>query len=160
MNRKQALKIYNDQIEKIRAYTLVLSTTSFDRLTIAPVKGNSYRNRMLSIVEGEAYSLQTDKEFIEAVKYLKTQDLGEVMNREIFLANKTLDDLIRFSKEEIMEFSFAQMQGNDAWYKAKMKKDYAIFEPYLLRIIELSKKRLKKRDQSKKPYDLPLDDFE
>ena len=160
MNRKQALKIYNDQIEKIRAYTLVLSTTSFDRLTIAPVKGNSYRNRMLSIVEGEAYSLQTDKEFIEAVKYLKTQDLGEVMNREIFLANKTLDDLIRFSKEEIMEFSFAQMQGNDAWYKAKMKKDYAIFEPYLLRIIELSKKRLKKRDQSKKPYDLLLDDFE
>ena len=160
MKKNEALKIYRQQIEKIKAYNLVLGTTSFDRLTVAPAKGNDYRNRMLTIVRGELYELETDKEFVDAVLTLSGYDLGEVMNREIRLIRKSLDDIILFSKEEVMEFSLAQMQGNDAWYRAKMAKDYKIFEPYLLKLIELSKKRAKKRDASKDPYDILLSDYE
>jgi len=161
MNKKEALKIYQDQIEKMNAYHLVLSTTGFDRLTIAPKDGNDYRNRMLSIVEGEVYELQTDKTFIDAVQYLSNLDLGEVMNREICLAKKSLEDVLKFSREEVMEFSLAQMEGNDAWYKAKIANDYSLFKDQLLKLIELSKRRIEKRSPgNKKPYNVLLDDYE
>ena len=52
MNKKEALKIYHDHIERIKAYHLVLATADFDSSTIAPKKGSAYRNRMLSIVQG------------------------------------------------------------------------------------------------------------
>lgn len=160
MNKKQALSIYNNQIEKIKAYYLVLTTTSYDRMTIAPKKGNDYRNKMMSIIQGEVYDLSTDKKFIEAILYLSKLDLGEVLNREIKLAKKDVDDIIKFSKEEIMEFSLAQMEGNDYWLKAKEKKDYSIFKPYLLKLIELSKVRANRKNPNINPYDVLLDEYE
>lgn len=160
MNTKQALKIYKKQIEKIKAYTLVLDTTSFDRLTIAPKDGSIYRNKMISIINGELFELQTDKEFVEAVLYLSSQDLGEVMNREIALAKKAMEDQLKFTKEEAMTFSMALMEGNDAWRKAKSASKYALFEKQLLKLIDLSKQRAAKRDPKKKAYDLLLDDYE
>ena len=160
MNKKQALKIYNETIEKIQAYVLVLSTTDFDRLTIAPLKGNDYRNKMLSIIEGELYSIQTNPDYVDAVLYLSKLDLGKERNRDIYLAKKSLEDIIKFTKEEVMQFSLAQMQGNDAWSKAKAEDKYRIFEPKLLKLIEISKYRCQKRNKNKKPYNILLDDYE
>ena len=160
MNKKEALKVYKDQIKRIQAYQLVLSTTGFDRLTVAPKDGNAYRNEMISIIDGELYGLQTDPKFVEAVLYLSKQDLGKVMNRDIFLAKKSLEDVLKFSKEEIMEFSYAMMKGNEDRYEAQMKDDYSLFKDQLLKLIDLSRKRQSKRDPKKDPYDLLLDDYE
>ena len=161
MDTKQALKTYLKHIEKIKAYYLVLSTTNFDRLTIAPKMGNAYRNKMLSIIGGEVYELETDKNYIDAVLFLSNQDLDEELKREIELAKKSLEIILKFTKEEIMEFQLASMEGNDAWYKAKMENNYALFEKQLKKLIELSKKIANKRNPKiKRPYDLLLDDYE
>ncbi|MBQ2079576.1 MAG: hypothetical protein II459_08145 [Erysipelotrichaceae bacterium] len=160
MNKNEALKIYNEITDKIRAYTLVLSTTSFDRLTVAPKKGSEYRNRMMSIVEGELYSLQTDPKYVEAILTLSKLKIGKEADRDIALARKAIEDILKFTKEETMEFSLAQMTSYDARYEAKNKEDYKIFEPHLLKLIELSKKRFAKRDPKKDPYNIALDDFE
>ena len=160
MNKKEALKIYNSQNEKIRAYELVMNTTAYDKMTVAPKDGNAYCNRMMAIIEGELYNLKTAGEYVDAILYLSNEDLGEVGNRDIYLAKKSLDEILKFSKEEIMEFTLAQMDGNDAWYKAKMDKDYKEFESYLLKLIELSKKKALRRNPDIKAYDLFLDDYE
>ena len=160
MNTKQALKIYKEYTDRIKAYTLVMDTTSFDKLTIAPPAGSAYRNKMLSIINGELYELETSKEYVDAIVYLSSQDLGEVMNREIVLAKKSLDEQLKFTKKEIMEYSYAHMDCMDKWYKAKMADDYSTFEKPLLNLIELIKKRVHKRNPKAKPYDVLLDDFE
>ena len=160
MNKKEALKIYNEQMEKIRAFHLVLATTSFDRLTIAPSKGSDYRNKMISIIDGEVFQLQNDPKFVEAVMCLSNYDLGEVANRDIYLAKKALEDVIKFTKEESMEFSLSSMQSYDAWYKAKSTNKYKTFEPHLKKMIDLTKKRVNKRNPKALPYNVLLDDFE
>ena len=160
MNKKQALKIYEDTIEKLQAYNLIMSTTWFDRLTIAPRKGNSYRDKMLNIIDGEIYGISTNQDYIDAVLYLSNCDLGFEKNRDIALAKKSLEDIIKFSKEEVMEFSLAKMNGNNSWYEAKMASKYKMFEKDLLKLIELSKKRCHKRNSNIKPYDILLDDYE
>ena len=70
MNTKHALKIYKDYTDKIKAYILVMETTSFDKMTIAPEKGSDYRNKMLSIINGELYELETAKEYVDAIAIL------------------------------------------------------------------------------------------
>ncbi|MBQ2509446.1 MAG: carboxypeptidase M32, partial [Erysipelotrichaceae bacterium] len=160
MNKKEALKIYNEQIEKIRAYSLMMATVSFDRSTVAPSKGNDYRNRMMSIISGEAFAIETDPKFIEAVLYLSKLDLGETANRDIALAKKELEDTIKFTKEESMAYALASMEGYDSWYKAKTTDDYSVFEPKLLNLIELTKQRAHKRKPEMKAYNVMLDDFE
>ena len=160
MNKKEALKIFNEKIEKIRAYNLVLATTSFDRTTVAPSKGSDYRNKMISIISGEAFSTYADPQFIEAVMYLSKLDLGEVANRDIALAKKDLEDLIKFTKEEQMEYSLASMKSYDAWHKAKTTNKYKTFEPHLKKMIDLTKKRVNKRNPKAVPYNVLLDDFE
>ncbi|MBQ6478355.1 MAG: carboxypeptidase M32 [Erysipelotrichaceae bacterium] len=160
MNKKEAIRIYKEFNEKIKAYTLVLNTTDIDRLTVAPRKGSAYRNRMLSIIEGELFELQTDKSYVEAILFLSETDLGEIGNRDIALAKKSLENILKFSKEETMEFSLAMMNSYEAWYDAKNRNDYKIFEPHLLKLIEMSKQRLQKRNPKIHPYDLALDDYE
>lgn len=160
MNKKDALKIYREYNKKIQAYILVLNTTGFDRLTIAPKGGAAYRNKMTSIIEGELYEIQTDPKYVEAVLKLAEEDLGEVGNRDISLAKKSLEEVLKFTKEETMEYSLALMNSYDAWLEAKTKENYSIFKPHLLKLIEFSKARAKKRDPKKAPYDLLLNDYE
>lgn len=160
MNKKEALKIYTEQMEKISAYSLVLATTYFDRTTIAPSKGSAYRNKMISIIGGESFQLQTDPKFIEAVMYLSKQDLGELLNRDIAKAKKALEETIKFTKEEQMEFSLASMESYEAWHKAKLSDNYKTFEPHLIKMIELSKKRVNRRNPKAEPYNVLLDDYE
>ena len=160
MNKKQAINDYFDYIKKIKAYYLVLSTTYFDRLTIAPIDGNEFRNEMLSIIDGETYSITTNKEFIELVNYLKNNQLTKELDREISLAAKDLENVTKFTKEQIMEFSSATMKAFDSWYNAKKSNKYSIFKKDLLNVIELSKQRCKIRNNKVKPYDLLLDDYE
>ena len=160
MNKKEALKIYKEYMDKLNAYGLVMGTTYFDKSTIAPSAGSEYRNEKMSIMDGEMFTIQTDPKLIEAVKYLSSQDLGKLRNRDIAIAMKALTEIIKFTKEESMEFSLACMEGFDTWQKAKRTNKYKLYEPKLLKLIELSKQRAKKRNPKIKAYDILLDDYE
>ena len=160
MNKKEALKVFKNYQERINAYQIILSTAYYDKDTIAPKKGNKERFKALSTVYGDAFEIETNPEYLEAVKTLKDFDLGEEKNREIYLVNKSLENIIKFTKQEAMEYDMACMESTAAWENAKHLSDYSIFEPHLLKLIEMSKQRAKKRNPDIDPYDLYLDDYE
>ena len=160
MNKKEALTNYKNGLKKINAYRLMLSTAYFDKQTIAPKAGNEYRNEMFAIMSGEAFMSQIDPIFVESVNYLNDVDLPFELKREIALVKKSLDNLTRFSKEDVMEYELACGDSFDAWEKGKQTNNYALWAPKLLKVIELSKKRAKIRNPKKDAYDLYLDDFE
>ena len=158
--KNNSLKTYRDINRKLDAYNTIITTAYFDKDTVAPKKGNRKRNEALALMSGEVYSASTSDEYIKAVEDLKKQDLGFENNREIYLRYKSLQETIKFSKEETMAFVQAQMKAGDSWLKAREKNSYKYFEKDLLDLIELLKKRLKRRDPKADPYDLLLDDFQ
>lgn len=160
MTKNEALKIYKETNEKICNYNLLLTTVSYDRETIAPKKGNKRRNDAMSYMYGELYDIETNKDYIEAVKTLKDLDLGFEKNREMELRYKSLLDSIKFSKEETVEFNKLYFEANDAWLLAKSKSDYSVFEPYLNKIVNKLIERAKIKNPNKTPYDVQLDDFQ
>ena len=160
MNKEEMIKKYKEYQDKVNAYVLLLNTTYFDKETIAPVKGNQYRNKMLNIMSGESYMIETNPEMIRLVDELSKIDLGEDLNRDVYLTKKSLESISKFSKEEIMEFDLACSNSFDAWIEAKNKNDYKLFDGHLKKLIELSKMRANRRNDKEIAYNVMLDDFE
>ena len=160
MNKKEALKLYKEHQKKENAYAYLLHIANFDKSTVSPKKGSAYHNEMVAYMFGEGFQIQTDPAYIKCVEYLSTCDLNETEKREIKLAKKSLENIIKFNKEDVMEYEKACMDSFDAWEKAKRTNNYALWEPYLLKVIELSKKRAAIRNPKLDPYDLYLDDYE
>ena len=160
MKNNKSLKIYKDTNKKISAYGTLISATHFDKDMVAPKKGNKARNEALALITGEIYSIETNKDYLDAVVDLKDQDLGFENNREIYLRYKSLQETLKFTKEETMAYTQALMKAQDSWIKAREHKDYRYFEKDLLNLIEMTKTRLKRRNDKVDPYDLLLDDFQ
>lgn len=160
MTKNEALKIYTKTNEKLNYYNLLIQTASFDKETIAPIKGNEQRNDAMSFMYGEIYDIETSKDYIEAVKTLHDLDLGSDSNRELSLRYKSLQNSIKFSKEETVEFNKLCFEAGDSWLLAKSKGDYKIFESYLKKLVEISIKRAKVKNPKATPYNVQLDDFQ
>lgn len=142
------------------AYSMVLSTVYYDKETIAPKMGSEYRNNVLSYMSGEAYNIEVNEEIIKLLDELSNKDLGEELNREVYLNKKSLENISKFTKEEVMEFDKLTLDSWDAWYKAKKENNYSIFEPYLKKLFEAQRNRSIRRNPNKNPYDVCLDDYE
>lgn len=146
---------------RISAYSLVLNTTYFDADTIAPVKGAPYRNERMAYLYGELFSMETDEELIRLLEQLKErEDLTELQKQTVFWHLRRLDAIRYIPKDLYVESSQLQMDSNIVWKKAKEANDYKMFEPYLFKTIEMSKKLLEYRHTDLKGYDVLLDDYE
>ncbi|MBQ1877421.1 MAG: carboxypeptidase M32 [Erysipelotrichaceae bacterium] len=161
MNSQELWKKYEEKMFIQSAYRLVLGTTSFDAETIAPHKGDAYRNERVAYLEGELFSLQTDPEFLALVEELSKRDDLSFQQKRII--KWQLADMERFRyvpKDIFVEYARLSMESSQMWKKAKEAKDYSMFKPYLLKTIEMSKKLLEYRHSDLKGYDILLDDFE
>ena len=143
MTTEELWKKYEEHMFRISAYNLVLSTVYFDNDTIAPTKGDEYRNERMAYMDGEQFSLQTDPEFIALMEELnKREDLDDTRKRIIRWQLKDLDAIRNIPKELFVEYSQLSMESQQAWEKAKKANDYKLFEPYLIKVIEMSKRML------------------
>lgn len=151
----------NEYEFKLSAYALALSTLNFDSMTVAPKLGNNYRNERMGYLSGEYYKILTDGEFIKLLNELNLQeDLDKITKRKVKLYLKNLETALALTKEEYMEFNKLKMDAYDAWEEARAENNYKIFEPFLIKLIETSKKVALKRNQKIEPYNLLLSDFE
>ncbi|MBR0138461.1 MAG: carboxypeptidase M32 [Erysipelotrichaceae bacterium] len=154
-------KEYEELMMKISAYELVMGTTYLDAQTTAPDKGAEYRNKRLSFLQGELYSMQTEGRLPELLDELsKADDLTDEQKRIIKWHLKELNLIKCVPKDVVVEQSLLLMESEQAWEKAKRSSNYELFKPYLLKVIEMSKKILSYRPDGYKGYDALLDDYE
>ncbi len=76
MITSEDLKFFNEYKEICAAYQLAGSTMYFDLATTAPKAGVPYRNRMLSVLLGEAFSYQMKPEHLQRLEdmYRKAEE--------------------------------------------------------------------------------------
>ncbi len=157
MNDLQLIKEYED---KLKAYDLALSTIYFDHTTIAPKGGVEYRFECLDIIEKAYYEIKTDEHVYEALKRLNNEELSPIDKRRIKLLLKSFDDTKKIPQDIYLEYRHLQNEAAISWQKAKNTNDYSLFEPYLTKIIEMTKTICRFRNPDIDPYELLLDDYE
>ncbi|NBK97948.1 MAG: carboxypeptidase M32 [Erysipelotrichia bacterium] len=155
------LKFYEEYKAKTNAYALAMSTLYFDQATIAPKDGAYYANQAMAILAGENYSIATNPEAIKNIEQLaKEEDLTPELKKELSLLLNDLEEERNVPKDVFVAFTKAVADSESAWQKAKAKKDYQIFKPYLKEVIEKQKEVLSYSKKAMTPYDILLDRFQ
>jgi carboxypeptidase Taq len=139
-----------------------MNIVGWDSQTEAPRGAFARRAQMLGIISGEMFQLGTSKEFQEAVNGLfeMLEDLEPNMQREIKLAKKALDKMVKIPQNEFVEYRKLLNLSQQVWEDAKEKSDWNMFKDNLSKIIEYNRKFITYFDTDLEAYDVLLDDFE
>lgn len=155
------LEKYNEWKFKMSSYQMALAIIGIDKMTVAPVNGASYRDKRTAYLAGELFSIQTDKNMLQVLKAIQEDEsIEDYIRKEASLYEQDLNKTLCIPKDEFVEFAELCDASYDAWHKAKLENNYAIFEPYLKKVIETKKKFYGYRKSDLPLYDQMLDDFE
>lgn len=140
MEYKQILEQYQAHRNKMNALKLAISTMSYDEYTIAPKDGGDYRHQAMALLETQAFMLAKDPNYIEWVNLIHQQTNDPDLKRETEIILKRFNKTKNISEEFMLDYSQLLMKSNTIWEQAKAHNDYALFEPILLKLIEMTKK--------------------
>ncbi len=155
------LQRYEDWKFKMSSYQMALNIISIDKMTVAPVNGSNYRDKRTAFLAGELFSIETDASMIEVLKAIQADEsLEEYLRKEAMLYEREMQKTLCIPKDEYIAFAELCDASYDAWHKAKLENNYAIFEPYLKKVIETKKKFYGYRKSDLSIYNQMLNDFE
>ena len=162
MERLKKLKEYLKNIENLNYTTSVLR---WEMDTIAPKSSYNYLIDVSTKYELESFKLSTSSDFIKLVEDVinseEYEQLNEMQKRYI---QKLKSDYYQFSRiPEDFYKEYCELVNNslNAWVEAKNKSNYSIFKPYLIKVIESTKKYYSYMyPNANNLYDCMLNDYE
>ena len=162
MNKLDEFKKILDHIGELRYTTSILR---WEMDTIAPKSSYDYLIDVSSKFEVEAFKLSTSLEYINSINELidssEFNNLNELEKKYILDLKEDYERFKRIPEDFYEEHSKLSSNSLNAWVKAKEENDYSIFKPYLLKIIESTKKLYNYMyPNNSNIYDCMLNDYE
>ena len=147
---------------KNAAYSHALGLISYDGDTTAPKETAANRAASMTILSEEVYKLSTGKDTVSLLEYLDAhkEELSEEEKRMTELLIKNIRDMQKIPMDEWIAYQGLLVEAGDVWHKAKETSDFKLFEPYLKKIFDTTKKFAGYLDPSKDPYDYWLNEYE
>ena len=156
---------FKDLLDKIGAYRYTTSILRWEMDTIAPNKSYDYLIEVSSKYEVEAFKLATSDNYIKLLnEVIDSKDFNKLEELEQKYLLNLKEEYNRFKnipEDFYLEHTKLCSNSLNSWVKAKEKNNYEIFKPYLLKIIESTKKLYSYMyPNSKNIYDSMLNDYE
>ena len=155
-----------EQLAKLQltmhAYNHAQGAVYLDSATVAPRGTAEARSQTMGILSEKSYQLATCPETCELIHELMSQhdELSAEQNRQVELLKEGLDKLTRIPMEEFVEYSKLTNEAESVWYTAKEKSDYAMFRPYLEKLVNFNRRFAGYKNPDLPPYDALLDEYE
>lgn len=150
---------YPELLNLLNAYRLALTTMSFDSQTLAPKAGSAYRNKAMANLSGEYFKLLVSEKTYEILKETSKSE-NEIDSQGALELLKNLEKTKNIPLNEYIAFEELINNAQISWEKARLEKDYSIFEKDLDAIINSHRSILKYRNSSLQDYDNSLNDYE
>lgn len=162
MTLEEARKALSEQQIKEFAYGHAMGLMNFDGMTVAPRDTYIARGKTMSVLSGEIYKLSTGKESMELLDYLTEHkdELSAAECRVLDLRAKDMRELRSIPIDEFVAYTALINEASTVWEEARDKSDYAMFEPYLDKIIDSNRRIAERVDPDKDAYDYCLNKFE
>lgn len=140
----------------------------WDAKTYMPTAGIAGRSQQLPLVEGLIHERGTSPEYRKLLGKLIDLESGEICDaslsvREQRLLKESLRDYrlaMALPNKFVLEMAETASKAEHAWADAREKNDYAVFRPYLEKIIGLCKKKAGYLALGATPYDSLLNAYE
>ena len=162
MELNEAVKRFKEQSMLMHAYNHAMGVMYYDIETAAPKNAITGFSETLAALSEVTYKLSVNEEVFETLDFLTAHadELDEITRREVEEAQKGLKLLRNIPMEEYVEFQRVQSEASAVWHEAKVKSDYAMFEPHLKKLVEFTARFAKYAEPETDPYDYWLNEFE
>lgn len=162
MELKNALAQLELLQKKLYAYQAADSALYLDSVTVAPRDTAEGRGVAMGILAGERQKLMTDPAVGEMLEYLLAhkEELTHEQHRQAEELWRSYNQMVRIPAEEYMDYTMLVNEANDLWHRAKETNNFELFRPSLERLVEYNRKFASYYDDTKKPYDALLNEFE
>ena len=162
MELNAALDKFNASKRLLRAYTHAQNMLYYDSVTAAPKGCIRGLGDTMEVMSEEEYKITMDDAYIEAVEtlYKEKDKLDFIPRREIEEEYESIRKVRCIPKDEYLEFSKLTTQAQHVWHEAKANNDYALFEPYLEKLVDYSRRFAGYIAPEKAAYDYWLNEHE
>src|SRR5216683_1459380 len=157
MNPDQA---YQDLIRRFKECTLLASCGSvlaWDERTYMPRKGSAHRAEQIALVARMTHEMATAPEIGRLLEEVEKSDLvrykesaAAVNVREI---RRGYDRAVKLPKELVEELARVTTRAQQAWQEARQVNDFAAFQPWLEKIVDLKRQEAAAIGYLQVPYD-------
>lgn len=155
----QELKAYQKNLKALRHVSNLLI---YDAFTTMPAGAAESMGDTMGVISGEIHSMETDPGLKDLLK-----ELYEQKDRLSFQTRREVEELLlkqekmeRLPKEAVIAMEEAENLASHYWEEAKEKNDFAVFAPYLEKLIEMKKSYAACINPDGDVYDTLLDEHE
>ena len=161
MTLKEALKHLDTLDTRTHLLQHALGVLELDGSTAAPKKSARGRAETVGYLSGLYFDALTDPAVPEALETVLTEPAAAPNDRRrAYLLRETRKSVALMPAEEYIGWQKALSEADAVWHEAKLKSDFAMFAPYLERVIAYSRRVAELRDGSRPVYDVLLDSYE
>ena len=144
------------------AYEHAMGVIYYDAETIAPRRSAVGRGKALAVLSGVVHKTVTDprtREICETI-LAEGETLDRVTRRRAEVLRDRYEDLTRIPAQEYAAYRALLSEASAAWHSAKEQSDYAVFAPYLERIVAFNRRLAAWKDEKLPAYDVLLGTYE
>lgn len=163
-NQEKLVQDFLAYVKKMFSYSRAISVLYWDMRTQAPRKGLEARAELISVLAGEAFALSTGPqmgEYLEALTAPSVYNtLHPIVQGTVRECQKTYERNRKLPPEEYQAYVLLTNQAETVWEEARKKNDFALFRPYLEKIVQTLIRFIDYWGYEGNRYNTLLDDYE
>lgn len=151
-------------VKKMTSYNEAIGLMYWDLRTGAPRNGVEQRSEVIGMLSSEVFAMSTSTEMGTYLKELSEESvqdkLNEVTKKMVEECQKEYDRNKKIPANEFREYVILQSKAESIWEEAKEKSDFALFRPYLEKLVETTKRFIGYWGYEGNKYNTLLDMYE
>lgn len=158
-------KKLQDKFRLISQFSSAMAIVSWDTQTHMPPKGLMQRSEQLAVMSKLNHQMSTDSDIDSLLTSLeeKQDSLDDIRKREVELIRRFWNRRSKIPEDLVVAEVKQRTIATSSWKKAKAANDWKIFEPELVKLLEISRRKaeiIMDPVGAKTPYDALMDVYE
>ncbi|MGC4376402.1 carboxypeptidase M32 [Fictibacillus sp. Mic-4] len=151
-------------VKKMMHMNEAISLMYWDLRTGAPKNGVEQRSEVIGTLSSDVFAMSTSTEMKEFINELSKSDvyttLSEITKKTLEEVKKEYERNTKIPPQEYKEYVILQSKAESVWEEAKEKSDFAMFQPYLEKLVEFNKRFIDYWGYEGNKYNTLLDMYE
>lgn len=164
---EKATEAYDELIRRVKEVAVLESCGSllhWDQQTYMPSKGSAHRADQLALIAGLVHDKFTAPEIGELLATVEgsglPKDPGTVQAVNVREIRRSYDRETKIPPALVRELARTCALAQDVWVEARRTSDFALFLPWLKKIVALKRQQAEALGYTTVPYDALLDGYE
>lgn len=163
-SRDALVQSFRSYVKKMKSYGEALDVMYWDLRTGAPRKGVEARSEVIGELSADMFNMSVSDEMGDYLKRLSEPDtfegLDEVNRKLVEECRKEYERSKKIPPDKYKAYVVLTSQAESIWEEAKEQADFAMFKPYLEKIVAANREFIELWGYEGHPYNTLLDMYE